>query len=650
MTELSEISFSTNQNSNIENESYSIRCPKCYSIPKLNADFKNDIFSIKCENNHFLEYNSYISLSENTSRNLCNILCNVCKKSSSEIDIYRCNECFLFFCNKCKVKHEKINHSNFIELNKIDTYSCKNKNNEILKDISEINKEIEKVEENINRTHKFLNLFNEWLKEISNKVNNYSKTLNNYFMMQKKIVNYIKKSYENSEKNNYYNYYALTNFENFKNNNYFINNYIQTIDNTINNVYNNNNPIDKNSLLFCKILINFEKINNFSINKDINQISEYNNIKEIKDKVIKNIETKIKIENQKINEMKKINLKLSSQVKCFSPLNNNKYITIGLKTGQIDIYEIPENQNSSDGSEYFKTKLSFKIFANEIKYISELDENLLAVTDGKNIIKIIQCKNDMKEYFVADEIPINDNDNIIYSMINLPMLSQKENRHFFCIADDNHIKIYKSNKNLKNSKRIEDLDENLYENYEKNKEDININKDLKLKFELYKDIELNTLTHCLIEVSDKYIAAACNKINSIKFFDTTKDFEEVSEVKKIPLVSGSNILKVIPNKNILIAACTDGFIIICTKKLQKLKHIHCTYSVLSLEIFNDNTIICCCSSEKDNRIKQYEISDYFCFKKLSERKIYNNYEIWTIKKINERIFYLNNTNIINYLT
>ena len=49
MTELSEISFSTNQNSNIENESYSIRCPKCYSIPKLSADFKNDIFSIKCE-------------------------------------------------------------------------------------------------------------------------------------------------------------------------------------------------------------------------------------------------------------------------------------------------------------------------------------------------------------------------------------------------------------------------------------------------------------------------------------------------------------------------------------------------------------------------------------------------------------------------
>ena len=118
MTELSEISSSTNQNSDNENENESnfIRCPKCYSIPKLGADFKSDIFSIKCENNHFSTYNSYKSLTENTNKSLSNILCNVCKKPSSEIDIYRCNECFLFFCNECKVKHEEFNHSNFIIL------------------------------------------------------------------------------------------------------------------------------------------------------------------------------------------------------------------------------------------------------------------------------------------------------------------------------------------------------------------------------------------------------------------------------------------------------------------------------------------------------------------------------------------------------
>ena len=86
-------------------------------------------------------------------------------------------------------------------------------------------------------------------------------------------------------------------------------------------------------------------------------------------------------------------------------------------------------------------------------------------------------------------------------MIPLTKFSSREKHHYFCISDNNHILIYKSNKKPKARKNYK---------YKDNNEPLN--------FQLSKDIVLNTLTHCLIEVNEKYLVASCNERNAIESF------------------------------------------------------------------------------------------------------------------------------------
>ena len=95
--------------------------------------------------------------------------------------------------------------------------------------------------------------------------------------------------------------------------------------------------------------------------------------------------------------------------------------------------------------ENYHLKSRIKVFDDEIKYICELDEDLFAVSQNKNEIKIINNSS------IIQTINIDDyDDSYIYSMISLPLLSSQEKRHFLCIATDNQILIYKSNKIPKN--------------------------------------------------------------------------------------------------------------------------------------------------------------------------------------------------------
>ena len=164
-----------------------------------------------------------------------------------------------------------------------------------------------------------------------------------------------------------------------------------------------------------------------------------------------------------------------------------------------------------------------------------------------------------------------------------------------------------------------------------------------------KDIKLNTLVHCLIESNNKYLIAACPNDNSIKFFDKTNDFIQDANIDDINMTRGSNILTLIPNKNLLVVACYDGIKIISIKKKKIIKSYN-EYSILSLDMFNDNTIICCCSKENKNIINQYEINQSnFELKKISQRRTNNNDEIWKLQKINKKIYFLDNQKNINFL-
>ena len=349
--------------------------------------------------------------------------------------------------------------------------------------------------------------------------------------------------------------------------------------------------------------------------------------------------------------MKGLKLEFNSEAKCFCSLNNENNLVIGLKTGIIAIYEFIKEES-------FKSKLKINVFKDEIRFICELDINLFAATDGKTDIKIIKLTNNLTKYKVIQNINLQYDSESIYTMIYLPILSYNEKRHYFCTGDEKHILIWKSNKQPQNIIISEFSDDNqikknnvvqprsILEEIQKNQED-KFNKDEPLHFTLFKDIELHTLTHCLFEVNEKYIAAACTKDKTIKFFNVQKNFKKEAEVKNVQISCGSNILSM-PNENFLIAGCVNGFSLISIKDFKFSKEIHCKYGVTSIDTVKKNGFICCCIERDENKIKHYKINDNLELKKSSEKNVHKN-EIWNLKIINNRIFYTNNKNDIIYL-
>ena len=143
-----------------------------------------------------------------------------------------------------------------------------------------------------------------------------------------------------------------------------------------------------------------------------------------------------------------------------------------------------------------------------------------------------------------------------------------------------------------------------------------------------KKFELYTLTHSLIEINEKYLVAACTNKQTIKVFDMDNYFTEINEIYDINCTKGSHIFTFVPNKNILIVSCTDGFKFISTIKMKKWKSVHCIYSVLCVELFDDNTFICCCCEQNKNIIKQYKIKEKSLeIEKISQIYSNNNDEI-----------------------
>ena len=468
---------------------------------------------------------------------------------------------------------------------------------------------------NLNLCKNIETKYKELLIYLTNQIDKNLKCLQNYYKIQEKILNKINNNCESIE-----NYLEL--FQK----NITINKYLQLLNNAINIQYDKKEGIEKTSDFYLKLLENMSNKNYYisNLKKPEKQLFE------------KNVENSEKsIENMKIiklvrsREDKKNN---NSEYTCFSPLNDNNYMVFGNKKGEIEIYDFSKNNDSTineNNDEKYQLKSRIKVFDNEIKHICELDEDLIAVSQKKNEIKIINNSS------IIQTIKIDDNkDSYIYSMISLPLLSSQKKRHFLCVANHTSILIYKSNKtpkNIINNSENEDNVENLY-------------------FEKYKEIKLKKLTHCLIEANEKYLIAGCPYDKTIKFFNMNNDFRESANIIDINMTIGSNIFTLIPNENLLIVACNDGFKLISIEKKRKYKSVHCTYAVLSLDMYNDNTIICCCSEKNKNIIKQYKINkNNFELQKLSQKRTIDNDEIWKLQKIGDKIFFIDNKKRIMFL-
>ena len=618
MTEISEISdYSSAQiqldsNINLNEDNNQIRCPICSNLSYLTeADFKNNFFSIHCDNIHKenkVDYNSFYSFIENTLKNLDNVLCNNCKKSKNENEIFRCDDCFLFFCEDCKSEHEnKFSHLYFTYINDID----KNKNekfllNKKIPEENEINKEYHNIKENINICKNISAIFYQWIDEMINKFKSYILRLNNYFYLEKIIVSNIKNYFYSTK--NIFNNKIFDNYDFLFPNKYFINNYVQSINNKINS---SKQSFKEKSLIFLKIIQNFDEIDDyFNLNQkslDIPKSKSENLDKRNKNKI--NIE-------EKISDMSMEKLDLN-QIENFNSFRNDKYLLLGTKNGKIAIYEMPDKKE-----EQFEQKVIIKFFDENIKHICVMNKDIIIISNGKNIIKIIKFDEDILNYEIIQIITINNYEiDLLYKIIPLNIISSKNDGNYFCTADDNNIIIYKEN--------------NISEK--------------KLFFE-YKIIQFNTLTQNLIEVHNKYLIASCPKKNKIIFFDIKNNFKSTKEIEIINISFSSNNLALINENKILVIGTMDGFELISIKNLIKIKSIHCKYSVISLEKINENTIICCNKDKyKENKMRQFKINNaHYDFKKISERNINDN-EIWKLKYFNGKIYFLDINADLYYL-
>lgn len=565
---------------------YPFRCKECSNFAKIEVfDFKKNKFNIVCKNGHEHQFDSYGDFIKELS-SLNNLLCNDCKNVISDKKRFKCNVCNLFYCESCKTQHnkEKTDHSNFTALIEgIKGTESDNLSNNTNDD------EYQQIKDNFNKINKIKKVFNDWKKEFINKIDSFLNTLSHYCEINEIIKKY--KAYENNE-------YLDFNYKLFQNNIDEVSNYLQN--STFEHLKDN---FEEKSLALMKMLIDFEETDIFYLKDEK---------KKVNDKIL-----------SKISEMKKRNLEFKSEAVSFCPFKKGKYMIFGMRNGEL----LTCKQN--DDKKILKT-MEIKLFEKEIKLICELDEDLIGVSDGITSIKIIQYKENYSKYRMVQNIPLKEDSGLVYSMISLPILSSSKKNHYLCTADDNHILIFKSNKQLKSL------------NPEKNSND-------NISFSLIKDIKLNTKTHCLIEANEKYIVAGCTDINTVKFFDVRSDFKEVEEIKNISLNKGSNIFTLIPNKNLLITANTDGFMIINLKKRNIYKRVHCKYSVSSLDMLSDNTFVCCTSQDNKTKMKQYQINieDSYSFSKISETSIH--YNIWKLKRVNKKIFFIDHKNIINYL-
>ena len=655
----------------IGTNNYPIRCSDCSNITIINADFKKNHFITICENKHKNEYNLFSDFLTGANKDLLKMLCNECHKSNDEIKLFKCHNCNLFFCNDCKNHHfENKNHILFVEINKIDCFcpfhnekykyfnkdnnqhichicynNLNNKNNiieieKLLENKQNINNEYKKVIENIKICKNIEKLFNDWLNELATKIKRYCETLNNYCLILKSILYFLNdEKYRNIYINNFN---AIMNYKAFKENNKKIDIYIQQINNKINNFYSSKLDFDKMSNNFIQLLNSFNEIN-FVVNSE-----------KLKDGSLRTQENEVEVryntENQKkkkfprLENMERKKINLSSEIKCLSSINDEKTLVVGLKTGKIQIIDFQEKD--------IKMKIEINEFDNEIKSICDLDTFLFAATDGKTKIKIIKLEKNLRNYKVIQTLNLMEDSENIYTMVNLPFLSNNKKRHYFCTGDENHILIWKSNKQPQKikmpefEKEIIDTiiteesfsSENIEEKKEEYEEEERINIDEPLHFTLVKDIKINTLTRCLLEVNERYIVAACTKSNILKFIDVQKKFEVVKEITKVPITCGNNILSLLSKKDKFVVACKDGYRLISTQKFE-FQRIYCKYMVTSLLGLNKNLILSCGVYQQERKFRQYKINEFSSkFSKYSEKNLHD-IEVWHFKVANNRIFY-----------
>lgn len=635
-------------------KNYPIRCPDCWDIPRLNFSLNSNVYSLICDENHKNMFMSFKDLLENADKKFSSLLCHQCKKESDVM--YRCNENNLFFCSECIKNYDS---NNFIEAKDIDTtcpihhsrykfydkinhknicQECLKQNKENLfkmKNFIEtekyanyqetIDKYHKKAIENLKMWNNISNITKTWLKNLNDKFQEFLSSISNYCLLQLKLVNYLKteNSYQiyNNNFNIYSNYEAINN----ENEDFFI----RKINEYLNIKYNENLDICILSTFFINILNEYNK-------NDI-QIESKINIDEEKDK-LEGDKNQIKKEIKLIKDMKKKRFELKEKVNCLIPFEYEKYIILGYNTGEIAINKILENE--------LKDELRIKEFKNEITHLCELDKLQFVASDVKLYTKIIQVNENMKTYEVVKNIDIR-NYKKISRIISIPMISYFKNRQYFAIGIDNYALIYKSNK-------MPQKLEPPYVEYHGTVEEFSIvqpsfiHDNDKLNYKLENKIAFNNNIEDILEISDKYLAITFTDLKILKLMNTQNEFKYEKDLNNLIPNNGCS-MKLSKSRKELIIGYNGGFNIIELNNLQKIRNVKISHNIKFLDFIDYNCLMCLTSSDDNIYIKQYKFNKGIRdMNKISEMIVLNQNDITNFAIIQNKIYYIDKSNIIHY--
>jgi hypothetical protein len=383
------------------------------------------------------------------------------------------------------------------------------------------------------------------------------------------------------------------------------------------------------SKFFIDILDEFYK-NKINIESKI----DIKNEEKGEEKNIKEMDKKIKL----LKHMNKKKFELDSKITSLIPFNKEKNLILGLSNGDIIICETKDDD--------LMEKLKIKEFDKEISHLCEIDKNLFAASDITNNTKIIQIEEDFNSYTVIKYI-ILEHDNKLNKIISLPIISYFKNRNYLAIALEKEIIIYKSNKMPTNL-------EPPYTHYHAKLQEYSIAQpssidDKKiLEFNIDKRVRLESQVKNILEINDKYLAVICENSKNLILVNTQTDFKIESSLH-INIPNGDCYMKVAKSNKEFVIAYNGGLIAINLDNFTKVHHIKLKQNLKIFDFYGSNNIMFLSLKNDDIYIKQYKYENGFReITKLSEIIVLEDNQITNFFIVKNKIYYINNTNLIHY--
>ena len=620
---------------------YIMRCDKCFLVPVIKLDHSTYKIHCQCENNH-IKSDIIISQALKESKNISTKICSSCKEKSEE-DNYFCLQCQKIFCldNGCKKKHTKEQTSHkLININNLDN-SCLEHSTSFSKYCKDCKKNIcVKCQREIHSNHKLIDLgeilpldeeienakklfevkekkllmikksINDWLDELNKKINALLDSIEGEILINKNILKCFKTD--------------LMNYQMIENFHYFSNPESVAF-------YTNKELIDlirekswiHKTFLITQILSNLEKPIQISEEKDEGNKVEKEEDKKVEKKEEKKSNLKPNNKNQKVtinddnnvNNSKKNNILAKSTTIVFKNIEKEKDNLKLKKTSNSSVikaaktFTAPQiflNDHYKSLSELTNINVSKKVFKSNISikeniYSAFIDNKGIIFLGGESILSIYRL--DLKSNKIENEFAIK-----LDGTINT--IAEIKENYLIIGSSTGTIRIieFLGNKKYRIHQEIRNQDRNsIYKiielsNYDLvscDERNIILYHSKKNFYDLCHEINLNSPTCCILQISNKIIAATHVVLQTISFYEISKG--KLSLKKEIEKIDSSvnNTSMAIINENYFCSIFQKLIYIFNIDKLELSKKIELQVSTSILFPITYDKLLFCHDKENE---------------------------------------------------